>query len=274
MPTHFIEFLAKKKKYGTKKELEDKWEKAKSIAKEQGHKDEYDYIMGIFKRMIGYKNPRNEALEFDDHIDDLLHEARIIIKKASKDFDEREVPPRGRRLYQIYVGRFQPLHIGHYNIIKKMNNPVVAIIRGKKSSQDPKKNPFSVETQLWLFNLVFGGSVRVLVSQTAYLPDVFAKLRKEENMEPVVLWCGEDRVDGYRRQIERINEMLRMKEAGYKQYFVKIKLGERATSATKIRKLIAENKYDEYSKLVPPPMRDEKVFNLLREELLRARGEK
>lgn len=30
---------------------ESKWEKAKKLAADQGHADEYDYIMGIYKRM-------------------------------------------------------------------------------------------------------------------------------------------------------------------------------------------------------------------------------
>jgi hypothetical protein len=30
---------------------EEKWQKAKEIAKEQGRAGEYDYIMGIYKRM-------------------------------------------------------------------------------------------------------------------------------------------------------------------------------------------------------------------------------
>lgn len=31
---------------------EAKWEKAKQLAEEQGHGGEYDYIMGIYKRMM------------------------------------------------------------------------------------------------------------------------------------------------------------------------------------------------------------------------------
>lgn len=30
---------------------EEKWQKAKRLAKEQGHEEEYDYIMGIYKKM-------------------------------------------------------------------------------------------------------------------------------------------------------------------------------------------------------------------------------
>lgn len=33
--------------------LEKYWDKAKELADEQGHKDDYDYITGITKRMAG-----------------------------------------------------------------------------------------------------------------------------------------------------------------------------------------------------------------------------
>lgn len=34
-------------------EVENKWEKAKEVAAKGGHEKEYDYIMGIFKNMLG-----------------------------------------------------------------------------------------------------------------------------------------------------------------------------------------------------------------------------
>lgn len=52
MPNSYIKKLVDKGK-GSEKELEKKWEKAKKLASDENHKDEYDYIMSIFKRMIG-----------------------------------------------------------------------------------------------------------------------------------------------------------------------------------------------------------------------------
>ena len=51
MPNAYIKKLADEGK-GTVDSLEKKWEKAKSLAKEQGHGEEYDYITGIFKKMV------------------------------------------------------------------------------------------------------------------------------------------------------------------------------------------------------------------------------
>lgn len=52
MPNNYIKSLVKKGK-GSAKKLEKKWKKAKNLAKKQGHAEEYDYITGIFNRMIG-----------------------------------------------------------------------------------------------------------------------------------------------------------------------------------------------------------------------------
>lgn len=41
---------------------EDKWSKAKKIASDEGHKDEYDYITGIYKKMGGKIKSSKERL--------------------------------------------------------------------------------------------------------------------------------------------------------------------------------------------------------------------
>ena len=57
MPTPYIDSLVKKGK-GTQAELEKKWEEAKAIAKDAGHDEDYDYITGIFKKMINESVPK------------------------------------------------------------------------------------------------------------------------------------------------------------------------------------------------------------------------
>lgn len=51
MPTAYIKKLAKQGK-GTIQALEKKWDKAKKLAADQGHSGEYDYIVGIFQKMV------------------------------------------------------------------------------------------------------------------------------------------------------------------------------------------------------------------------------
>lgn len=54
MPTSYIMTLSRSGK-GSVPELEKKWERAKSLAEEEGHAEDYAYITGIFNRMIGKK---------------------------------------------------------------------------------------------------------------------------------------------------------------------------------------------------------------------------
>jgi hypothetical protein len=51
MPTAYISKMAKEKNIPVDK-LEKYWDKAKSLAKDSGHEEEFDYITGIFKKMI------------------------------------------------------------------------------------------------------------------------------------------------------------------------------------------------------------------------------
>ncbi len=52
MPSAYVDKLVKEGK-GSKAELEHKWDKAKKLAADEGRPEEYDYITGIFQKMIG-----------------------------------------------------------------------------------------------------------------------------------------------------------------------------------------------------------------------------
>jgi len=59
MPTAYIKKTAKEHGIPVK-EAERLWEKAKKQAKEQGHEDDYDYIVAIYKSMIKNKGKKKE----------------------------------------------------------------------------------------------------------------------------------------------------------------------------------------------------------------------
>lgn len=60
MPANYVMSLVDKGK-GTKAELEKKWEDAKAIAAKSGHKDDYAYIIGIFKKMVGEQTNESKS---------------------------------------------------------------------------------------------------------------------------------------------------------------------------------------------------------------------
>ena len=69
----------------------------------------------------------------------------------------------------IMVGRFQTMHLGHEDMIRKacMLCDEVGVFIGSSQESDTEKNPFSYEIRRSFFKDVFGDSVRV-----APLPDI------------------------------------------------------------------------------------------------------
>jgi len=52
MPSAYVKKIAAKKNISIDR-AETLWSKAKTLAADQGHAEEFDYITGIFKRMVG-----------------------------------------------------------------------------------------------------------------------------------------------------------------------------------------------------------------------------
>lgn len=59
MPNSYLNKLSKDKKIPLS-DLEKKWDKAKSLAKEEGHEEEWDYITAIFKKLANINESLNE----------------------------------------------------------------------------------------------------------------------------------------------------------------------------------------------------------------------
>lgn len=65
MPSNIVKSFAQKTGK-SEKEVDDLWNKAKEIAKDEGHEEEYDYITGILKKMLKI----NESQTFKDFINE------------------------------------------------------------------------------------------------------------------------------------------------------------------------------------------------------------
>lgn len=62
MPAPAVASLAKKAGV-SKDEAERRWSKAKKRAEEEGRKEDWQYVMGIFKKMLGLKGESREVRE-------------------------------------------------------------------------------------------------------------------------------------------------------------------------------------------------------------------
>lgn len=63
MPTGYVKKLAKQHSMSTKA-AEGKWKKAKKAALKTGHAGEYDYVTGVFKKMMGESGSAPSFLQF------------------------------------------------------------------------------------------------------------------------------------------------------------------------------------------------------------------
>lgn len=144
---------------------------------------------------------------------------------------------------QLLLGRFQPFHNGHLRIVNAMKNPVISVVKGAKSSQHKKVNPFDIDTQLTLIKLSVKPTVRVITSPSGYLPDIIKQFA-DIGINVTEVWCGTDRLDTYKKQIDRAGLVDQVD-------IVEIDRAADSESATAVRESIAEGNGDKFKKLMP-----------------------
>lgn len=152
----------------------------------------------------------------------------------------------------LFLGRIQPIHNGHDAIIKMLKNkPYVVVVKGGKSSQDKERNPFDFKYQQKLIKML-NPKVEVVQFPTGYIPDMINQFRKD-GVEIVEVLAGNDRIGGYKRQIESFNKQM-PKE---KQINVSFKETPRITSATTVRESIRSDDYETFKNNVPSKLHKE-----------------
>lgn len=176
---------------------------------------------------------------------------KLDLSAIEEAFSIETIPVKGQNKASAFIGRLQPVHLGHIKIIQGMKNPIVILVKGKASSADKKRNPLSAQDQIFLLRKVFP-NLRVVIAQNGYLPDIFADLRESANIEITDLYAGEDRIRDYQRMIERINTQL----PSNKQFGVRFHKTKRFASATAVRKAIREDDYETFKKLMPEQLYD------------------
>jgi phosphopantetheine adenylyltransferase len=154
----------------------------------------------------------------------------------------------------LLIGRFQPIHKGHAKIIKSMTNPIVVIVKGKKSSEDIARNPLSADDQKRMIHKIFP-DLEVSISPNGFLPGILGYFRKQDK-EVTKIYSGADRIEGYKAAIDKANEKMKPEE----QYKVDFQETERVTSASAVRKAIKDDDYETFKNLVPKEIHDEWDF--------------
>jgi hypothetical protein len=148
---------------------------------------------------------------------------------------------------ELFLGRMQPIHIGHKKIIDSMTNPIVVIVKG----EDKAHNPLSVEYQEKLLKKVTPG-VEVSVSPNGFLPGILGYFRKK-GKEVVKIYAGADQIEGYKTAINSTNAKLPEDQ----KYDVTFQETEPVTGATAVRNAICSGDQETFKKLCPKEIWDE-----------------
>ena len=167
---------------------------------------------------------------------------------------------KGKQPCAVVIGRMQPPTRAHVDIIenalKKHKNVLVAIVKGAKPSP---KSPFPVNLIRDILLEIFGKRILLQVFSRGFIGDVVDFCRRLD-YEPVVLYCGSDRVKTYEGQIKRyedeLNLSLKVKE---------IKRSNQDISATKVREAIKNNDFETFKSMTPEE--EWKYFDTLRSYL-------
>jgi len=129
----------------------------------------------------------------------------------------------------LFIGRLQPPTKAHMEIIRQALNTydglTIALVKGKKSEQD--KNPFPFELQEKMIHSVFP-DVKIIQIQTGNLIHVISKSPLHIN----TILAGSDRVEGYKKQLERSYPDVKITE---------IPRTNEDVSATKVRNALLNN---------------------------------
>jgi len=155
--------------------------------------------------------------------------------------------PKGKTKVSIFPGRMAPLHIGHHKIISSMKyKPVILLVKGKGTSADKDKNPFDENYQEYLIKKCFP-KAEVRVVGNANLTAISYHLRNS-GLEVSEVFAGDDRLDSYKKMIERLNAGITDPEL---KYDVDFHLTPRIASATKVREAIKAGDEATFKKLMP-----------------------
>lgn len=164
------------------------------------------------------------------------------------------------KTFELFCGRFQPLHLGHTKVIRAMTHPIIVIVRGSKTCQN-KNNPFSEEYQIELLRKLFP-DIEYSVSPNGFLPGILGFLKKQGKNISIV-YCGSDRIKSYKNTICIANSTMSEQE----RYNIIFRETPRITSGAEIRESIKNNDLEFFKENIPEELWSE--FDKMKSILLK-----
>lgn len=162
----------------------------------------------------------------------------------------------GRKLVNMFVGRFQPFTLGHAKVIKQLHaqngHPTVIFLvkAKKKKKEDAFKRPYDEQTQLEMLNNLKKELPieHVYIIPSAAIDKMFNELRPK--YEPVLWGTGTDRMRQYGFQVDKpeYREDLNVLPE-FSMY--EIQRGDENISATKVRNAMLEDDFKAFKSMTP-----------------------
>jgi len=163
---------------------------------------------------------------------------------------------QGKKLVNMFVGRFQPFTLGHAKVIETIHKQngypvVIFLIKSKtKKAEDAFKRPYDEETQLAMLERLKSSypieDVKIL--PTAAIDRMFNELRPQ--YEPVLWGTGTDRMKVYGYQVDRQEYR---EDLGVRDDFglFEIPRSGKNISATQVRNAMLDGNERLFKKLTP-----------------------
>ena len=160
---------------------------------------------------------------------------------------------QGKKLVNIFAGRFQPFTLGHVKVFEQMykENGLPTVVLIVRSDRNKEKAPFSEDLQIAMFEKMkkeYPFLEAAFVINNAAIDNIFATVRPA--YEPILWGFGSDRKNAYENMINKpaYREQLNVNPefSGYE-----IKRGDEDISATKVREALIIDDQNGFKKLTP-----------------------
>lgn len=212
-------------------------------------KDSKPNVKYVLEESEDSEKNENPLLSFDDFISKLES-----IDQHSNKGEEPLVEKKEDKKINVIMGRFQPFHLGHLNMAKKLHKEnklpsfVIVVYPGHNKSGE---SPFGEKTVKQYMDAVVKEHGDVLKDYMIVSRGLLGSaVNKLVNMgfEPHLVGVGEDRQDDYAKQMEYIK-----KTELFDKLPEEFKLVEtpRSTSATEVRSKLEEEDYASLKKMLP-----------------------
>jgi len=192
-----------------------------------------------------------------------------LLNKEEEDAEEKkvnEIKVKGKRV-NIIVGRFQPFHNGHMEMVGEMHSanglPTVLIIVHPGHNRSGM-SPLEESTVTSMLNNIRSESngkvIDYKIVKRGYINDIVEAMRPQ--YEPILWGVGTDRVNGYKMQLE-----LNYKKGNEIKLNDKFQIMEtkRTMSGTDVRKAIEEDRFIDFQNMVPRTVQS--MYTILRKDI-------